>query len=84
MSGSTFSSSSIGPSGNGSSETGSFSARVRISSGNRDRVRSEHAQMLDALRRRDVAETVRLHDIHRNHSVAWVSAQLLQQKKETA
>lgn len=51
---------------------------------NRDRVRSEHAQMLDALRRRDVAETVRLHDIHRNHSVAWVSAQLLRQKKETA
>lgn len=52
--------------------------------GNRRRVHDEHAQMLDALRRRDVAETVRLHDVHRDHSVAWVSAQLLRQTKETA
>lgn len=41
---------------------------------NRGRVSEEHAAMVDALRARDVAEAIRLHDLHREHSVAWVSA----------
>lgn len=49
---------------------------------NRQRVRSEHAAMLDAIERRDVEETIRLHDEHRVHSVAWVSAQLRRHHQE--
>jgi DNA-binding GntR family transcriptional regulator len=44
--------------------------------GNRERIRAEHAAMLAALDRRDAEETIRLHDVHRDHSVAWVQAQL--------
>lgn len=46
---------------------------------NRERVRAEHEQMVDALHRRDVERTVELHDLHRDHSVAWVRAQLMRQ-----
>lgn len=47
---------------------------------NRERVGREHAQMIDALRRRDTAECVRLHDLHRDHSVAWVTAAISKNK----
>jgi DNA-binding GntR family transcriptional regulator len=50
---------------------------------NRDRVRTEHAAMLAALERRDAEETIRLHDVHREHSVAWVRAQLLRSSTES-
>ena len=43
---------------------------------NRDRVAQEHAAMLDAIRRRDLDATIRLHDEHRRHSVAWLTAAL--------
>lgn len=46
-------------------------------SSNRDRVAAEHAEMLDAIAARDAEETIRLHDVHRAHSVEWVRAQLL-------
>lgn len=49
---------------------------------NRQRVSGEHAAMLDAIERRDAEETVRLHDEHRDHSVAWVSAQLRRTPQE--
>lgn len=49
---------------------------------NRQRVRGEHAEMLEAIERRDAEETIRLHDEHRDHSVAWVSAQLRRTLKE--
>ncbi len=47
---------------------------------NRDRVRAEHAQMLDAIAARDADTTIRLHDEHRTHSVDWVRSRLLRQK----
>ena len=50
---------------------------------NRERVQAEHADMLQAIRDRDAARTVRLHDEHREHSVAWVSAMLRRQKPTT-
>ncbi len=43
---------------------------------NRVRVASEHAAMLDAVRQRDVETTILLHDEHRQHSVAWLTATL--------
>jgi len=49
-------------------------------SGNRERVRDEHAAMIEALRRRDVPGTIRLHNLHRDHSVAWVRSHLLRQR----
>lgn len=53
--------------------------------GNRGRVRAEHAEMLDAIAARDAEQTIRLHDVHRAHSVEWVRAQLLRKPpaKET-
>lgn len=44
--------------------------------GNRDRVSHEHGQMLAALQARDAALLIRLHDEHRDHSVATVGALL--------
>ena len=41
---------------------------------NRDRVSTEHAAMLDALRRRDPEALIALHDEHRDHSVGAVRA----------
>jgi DNA-binding GntR family transcriptional regulator len=41
---------------------------------NRDRVASEHAAMLQALRRRDTDGLIHLHEEHRDHSVDTVSA----------
>ena len=41
---------------------------------NRARVAREHARMLTALRRRDAATVIRLHDEHRAHSVGTVRA----------
>jgi DNA-binding GntR family transcriptional regulator len=43
---------------------------------NRERVAGEHADMVRALRARDAAGLVRLHDLHRDHSVGAVSALL--------
>jgi DNA-binding GntR family transcriptional regulator len=43
---------------------------------NRDRVRGEHASMLTALRARDTEALIRLHDMHRDNSVAAVQAVL--------
>ena len=43
---------------------------------NRERVAAEHGRMLAALRRRDAEKVVRLHDEHRDHSVAAVAAAL--------
>lgn len=48
--------------------------------GNRERVRAEHDQMLAAIAARDVNTTVRLHNEHRDHSVAWVQSQLLRER----
>ncbi len=45
---------------------------------NRTRVGREHARMVAALRRRDAAALVRLHDEHRQHSVGTVRAVLEQ------
>lgn len=50
---------------------------------NRGRVQAEHAEMVHAIRDRDTARTIRLHDEHREHSVAWVSARLRRQKPIT-
>ncbi|MFN8213940.1 MAG: GntR family transcriptional regulator [Candidatus Nanopelagicales bacterium] len=44
--------------------------------GNRERVAHEHASMVEAVRRRDVDTVIRLHDEHRDHSVAWLTAAL--------
>lgn len=49
---------------------------------NRSRVHSEHTAMLTALAARDVAEVIRLHDAHRDHSVAWVRTQLLRTRSQ--
>ncbi len=43
---------------------------------NRERVAEEHAAMLTALKARDCAGVIRLHDEHRDHSVASVGAAL--------
>jgi DNA-binding GntR family transcriptional regulator len=43
---------------------------------NRGRVDREHAAMLGALRRRNTARVIRLHDEHRRRSVAAVRAQI--------
>jgi DNA-binding GntR family transcriptional regulator len=45
-------------------------------SANRARVGQEHAAMLAALRRRDTARLIGLHQEHRDHSVAAVSSML--------
>ena len=45
-------------------------------SGNRSRVQSEHAAMLEALRCRDAETVIALHDDHRAHSVAAVESML--------
>ncbi len=50
---------------------------------NRGRVQAEHAEMVEAIRDRDTNRTIRLHDAHREHSVAWVSATLRRQKPIT-
>lgn len=44
---------------------------------NRERITGEHAAMLAALRAGDGAEVIRLHDAHREHSIASARAQLL-------
>lgn len=50
-------------------------------SGNRERVHHEHAAMLEAIAAADTDEAIRLHDEHRDHSVAWVRAQLLRTRR---
>lgn len=49
---------------------------------NRDRVSREHEQMLQALADRDVAETIRMHDLHRDHSVEWVTSAIARSRTD--
>jgi DNA-binding GntR family transcriptional regulator len=51
--------------------------------GNRERVRDEHNLMLAAISARDTATAIRLHNEHRDHSVAWVQSQLLRNRSQT-
>ncbi|HAN70604.1 MAG TPA: GntR family transcriptional regulator [Actinobacteria bacterium] len=56
--------------------TDAYRALYYQGSGNRSRVQSEHAAMLDALRSRDAEAVIALHDDHRAHSVAAVESML--------
>lgn len=48
--------------------------------GNRQRILSEHTEMIEAIADRDVKRTIRLQDEHREHSVAWLRNQLRRQQ----
>ena len=56
--------------------TDAYRALYYQSDGNRNRVLREHARMVKALRQRDVAGLIALHDAHRANSVTAVRAAL--------
>lgn len=56
--------------------TDAYRALYYQGSRNREQVMAEHEQMVQALRRRDAALVIALHDVHRSHSVAAVEAML--------